>query len=200
MPGALIAFEGMDQSGKATQSRQLRARLEATGHRVESLSFPDYKTAIGMEIGRALQGERDYGPDTMQLLYIANRYEWRPRIEQWLADGRIVICDRYAASSVAYGESQGLDPAWVDSVQTGLPKAAVTVLLDLAADRAASRKQHARDKYERDLAMLGRVRESYQRQARQQGWVVLDGARPVEEVAADVARLVLSRLSLSPAP
>jgi dTMP kinase len=195
MAGVLIAFEGMDQSGKATQSRQLRAGLEAAGHRVESLSFPDYKTAIGAEIGRALQGERDYGPDTMQLLYIANRYEWRPRIEAWLADGRFVICDRYAASSVAYGESQGLDPAWVDSVQTGLPKAAVTVLLDLSADRAASRKQHDRDKYERDLAMLGRVRESYLRQARQHGWVVLDAARPVDEVAADVAREVLSRLA-----
>ncbi len=196
MPGFLIAFEGMDQSGKATQARQLHARLEAAGYQVESLSFPDYKTSIGMEIGHALQGERNYGPDTMQLLYMANRYEFRPRIEEWLAEGRFVICDRYTASSVAYGESQGLDPSWVDSVQTGLPRAAVTLLLDLAAEHAARRKEHDRDKYERDLAMLGRVRESYLRQARQHGWVVLDATRPVGEVAADVAREVISRLAL----
>ncbi len=198
MRGSLIAFEGMDQSGKATQARRLRTRLESGGFRVESLSFPDYKTAIGAEIGRALRGERDYGPDTMQLLYIANRYEWRPRIEEWLADGRMVVCDRYTASSVAYGSSQGLDSAWLDAVQLGLPKADVTVLLDIAAEHAARRKQHDRDKYERDLAMLGRVRDSYLHQARLHRWVVVDGARPVDDVSAAVSREVLARLSIRP--
>jgi dTMP kinase len=195
MSGFLVAFEGLDQSGKATQARLLRERIEDGGHRVESLSFPDYTTAIGGEIGRALRGERDYGPDTMQLLYIANRYEYRPQIGQWLADGRIVICDRYAASSIAYGEAQGLDPAWIDAVQTHLPKAAITILLDIAPDRAARRKQQDRDKYERDLAMLGRVRDSYRRQAAAHGWAVVDAARPIDEVAADVARTVLPRVT-----
>ena len=49
----------------------------------------------------------------MQLLYIANRYEYRPQIEQWLASGAVVVCDRYLASSIAYGEAQGLDSAWL---------------------------------------------------------------------------------------
>ena len=80
MRGVLIAFEGLDQSGKQTQAELLRERLVAGGRVVRSLSFPDYGTVIGGEIGRALRGERHYGPDVMQLLYVANRYEWKQEI------------------------------------------------------------------------------------------------------------------------
>src|ERR1044071_3920661 len=102
MSGAIVAFEGLDQSGKQTQAEMLRDRLKAAGHRVRLLSFPDYGTSIGEEIARALQGERDYGPDVMQLLYVANRYERKDEIAKWLENGLILVCDRYRASSVAY--------------------------------------------------------------------------------------------------
>ena len=55
----------------------LRDRLTAKGRTVRLLSFPDYDTVIGAEIGRALRGERHYGADVMQLLYVANRYEYK---------------------------------------------------------------------------------------------------------------------------
>ena len=77
------------------------------------LSFPAYDTPIGEEIGRGLRGERDYGPDVMQLLYIANRYEWKPEIERELQRGTILVCDRYLASSIVYGEALGLDAVWL---------------------------------------------------------------------------------------
>jgi len=75
MSGHLIAFEGLDQSGKQTQAERLRDRLK--GGRAESAArvVSDYGTSIGEEIARALSNERDYGPDVMQLLYVANRYE-----------------------------------------------------------------------------------------------------------------------------
>ena len=78
MSGHLIAFEGLDQSGKQTQAELLRDRLKQEGRKARLVSFPDYGTSIGEEIARALQGEREYGPDVMQLLYIANRYERKP--------------------------------------------------------------------------------------------------------------------------
>ena len=114
MSGHLIAFEGLDQSGKQTQAELLRDRLKQEGHKARLVSFPDYGTSIGEEIARALQGEREYGPDVMQLLYVANRYERKPDLQRWLDGGLILVCDRYIASSVAYGEAQGLDPAWLD--------------------------------------------------------------------------------------
>ena len=117
----LIAFEGLDQSGKETQAQQLRERLREAGHKVRLLSFPDYGTSIGEEIARALQGEREYGSDVMQLLFVANRHERREAILEWLAGGLILLCDRYRASSIAYGEAQGLDTAWLEDIQRFLP-------------------------------------------------------------------------------
>ena len=75
MRGLLVAFEGLDQSGKQTQAEQLRDRLVESGRQVRLLSFPAYDTPIGTEIRRALHGDREWGADVMQLLYIANRYE-----------------------------------------------------------------------------------------------------------------------------
>ena len=195
MRGLLIAFEGLDQSGKQTQAERLRDRVVEVGRMVRLLSFPAYDTAIGTEIGRALQGDRDYGPDVMQLLYVANRYEWKPQIEFELNRGTVLICDRYLASSIAYGEAQGLDPAWLIDVQKYLPQPDVTFLLDIEPGVSASRKTADRDKYERDLALLGRVRGSYMRQAAGSGWTTLDANRDREAVAVDVWKVIGARLT-----
>ena len=196
MPGLLVVFEGLDQSGKQTQAELLRDHLKAAGRKVRLLSFPDYGTSIGEEIARALQGERDYGPDVMQLLYIANRYERRAEMEQWLDGGLILVCDRYRASSVAYGEAFGLDPAWLADMQKYLPAPDLTFLLDIAPEASARRKTSDRDKYERDLQLLSRVRDSYLRQAGD-GWVRLDADRDRASVAQDVAAAVDAALHSS---
>jgi dTMP kinase len=182
----LIAFEGLDQSGKQTQAERLKADVEQRGRRAVLLDFPSYETQIGKEIHEGLHGGRDYGPDVMQLLYVANRYEKKPQIEKMLAEGVVVICDRYLASSIAYGEAHGLDAAWLREIQRYLPAPALTILLDIAPETAAGRKTSNRDKYERDLALLSRVRESYRRQAEAADWLRLDGDRPKDVVAADV--------------
>ncbi|HSK09312.1 MAG TPA: dTMP kinase [Vicinamibacterales bacterium] len=187
--GMLIAFEGLDQSGKETQARRLADDLAAAGRRVEIVSFPDYATAIGAELHGALHGGRDYGADVIQMLMIANRYERKPAIEASLGRGDIVLADRYLASSVAYGEAQGLDPEWLREVQKYLPQPALTLMIDISPETAARRKRVHRDRFERDLEMLARVRASYRRQAAAPGWHAVDGERTVEAVAADVARL-----------
>src|SRR5437870_1297937 len=140
MSGHLIVFEGLDQSGKQTQAELLRDRLKHDGHKCRLVSFPDYGTSIGEEIARALQGERDYGPDVMQLLYIANRYERKPDLQRWLEGGLILVCDRYLASSIAYGEAQGLEASWLTAVQKYLPPPSLTIVLDIAPETAVGRK------------------------------------------------------------
>jgi len=193
--GVLIAFEGLDQSGKQTQAERLKAHVEAAGRTAVLLDFPSYETHIGKEIGNALRGEREYGPDVMQLLYVANRHEKKPLIEGMLAEGTVVICDRYLASSIAYGEAQGLDPLWLTDMQKFLPPPSLIVLLDIAPETAVKRKAVDRDRYERDLAMQGRVRDSYRRQAAAGGWVVLDGERQPAIIAEDVFNAVATRLA-----
>lgn len=196
MTGHLIAFEGLDQSGKQTQAERLRDYVKTQGRKSRLVSFPDYGTSIGEEIARALSNERDYGPDVMQLLYVANRYEKKDELLRWLEGGLILVSDRYTASSVAYGEAFGLDAGWLTDMQKFLPPPALTILLDIAPDTAVQRKSVDRDRYERDLALQGRVRESYRRQAAAQNWVVIDGERSKDEIAADVIRAVQSRLGL----
>ena len=196
MSGLLIAFEGLDQSGKETQAASLRDRLKQDGRTSRLISFPDYGTSIGEEISRALQGKRDYGPEVMQLLYIANRYERKPELQNWIDEGLTVVCDRYLASSVAYGEAQGLDGGWLFDLQRFLPSPGLTVLLDIAPETAARRKTVERDRYERDLGMLARVRESYRRQAREAGWIVVNAEQPIDDVARDVFAAVAARLNL----
>jgi dTMP kinase len=194
MAGLLVAFEGLDQSGKQTQAELLRDHVIAGGRDCRVLSFPDYQTPIGRDLARALQGDRENGADVMQLLYVANRYEKRLQIAQWLRDGIVLLSDRYIASSIAYGEAQGLDARWLGEIQRFLPPPDVTILLDIAPGTAVERKASGRDRYERDLALLSRVRESYARQSTMPTWVRLDGERPKEAVSADVIGAVAIRL------
>jgi dTMP kinase len=192
--GLLVAFEGLDQSGKQTQAELLRDRLTSNGRRVRLLSFPDYQTVIGAEIGRALRGERDYTADVMQLLYVANRYECKGEILRAKESGTIVVCDRYLASSIAYGEAQGLDAHWLTDIQKYLPQPDLTFLLDIAPEVSAKRKTTDRDRYERDLSLLSRVRGSYLRQSDTDAWLRLDAARPADVIAGDVYQAVADRL------
>jgi dTMP kinase len=196
MAGQIIAFEGLDQSGKQTQAEMLRDRLRESGHKSRLVAFPDYATSIGEELARALAGEREYGADVMQLLYIANRYERKADLQRWLDGGLILVSDRYTASSIAYGEAFDLDASWLIDIQKFLPAASLTIFLDIDPETAVQRKAVGRDRYERDLAMQRRVRDSYRRQAAEQRWVVLDGERPRDAIAADVFNAVTSRLSL----
>jgi dTMP kinase len=194
MSQSLIVFEGLDQSGKQTQAELLRDWLKKEGHRARLVSFPDYGTSIGEEIARALQGERDYGPEVMQLLYVANRYERKPDLQRWIDGGLILVCDRYLASSIAYGEAQGLDRLWLAEIQKFLPRPSLTFMLDIEPETAVQRKAVDRDRYERDLEMQMRVRDSYRRQAAAEQWVVLDGERSKQAIAADVINAMMSRL------
>jgi thymidylate kinase len=75
-------------------------------------------------------------------------------------------------------------------VQKYLPPPTLTVMIDIGPATAVARKRANRDRFEQDLALLERVRLSYQRQARSRHWVAIDGERAIDAVAADVARCV----------
>src|SRR5206468_8109942 len=62
------------------------------------------------------------------------------RSDRWLQGGIIVVCDRYRASSIAYGEAQGLEESWLATVQQYLPVPSLTILLDIAPDTAVQCK------------------------------------------------------------
>ena len=133
----------------------------------------------------------------MQLLYVANRYERKPDLQRWLDGGLILVCDRYLASSVAYGEAQGLD-AGVAGRDAEVPAAAVAdhPARHRARNRGRSGRRRSRSLRARSGAADARPRELPAPGGRDQDWIVLDGERAKDEVAADVFNAVASRLAL----
>ena len=160
--GHLIAFEGLDQSGKQTQAERLARRASrARAQTCSSCRFPTTRRRSARRSARALHGERDYAADVMQLLYIANRYEYRRAIEQWLARRRrrrlrsLSRLERRVRRSAGARRRRGST-----TMQRHLPQPSLTLLLDIPPEASLQRKQRARDRYERDLRAAGaRARE-----------------------------------------
>ena len=85
---------------------------------------------------------------------------------------------------------------WLTDTQRLLPPADLTLVLDIAPETSLERKRAARDRFERDLPLLARVRDSYRRQAQAPGWHLIDGTQTPEAVRAEVTAGVRARLGL----
>jgi dTMP kinase len=106
--GRLIAFEGIDGSGKRTQMELLHGALAAGlgGRSVYSTGFPQYDSCFGKMVGQFLNGEfgplEAVDPHFTALLYAGDRFEARAKLEEALNEGRIVLVDRYIGSNLAH--------------------------------------------------------------------------------------------------
>lgn len=184
--GLLIGVEGIDAAGKRTQTSLLHRWLRSRGVRTRVLSFPDYSTDLGREIGGFLTGSKNYPPHVRHLLFAANRWERRNDLVRWLEDGGVLLVDRYMESNLAYGMANGLELNWLMNLEAGMPKTDGVVLLDTAPTAARGRRGQRNDKYENDLALQQRARESYRELATKFGWVVIDASREVKIVQSSV--------------
>lgn len=207
VPGGLfVSFEGGDGSGKSTQSRLLGAWLE-------SLDLPVVLTREpgGTELGQTLRHLVLHGAHvdarTEALLYATDRaHHVASLVRPALAAGSVVVTDRYLDSSVAYqgtGRELGADEVERLSLwATGGLLPALTVLLDLDAGVGLSRLNDRPDQPDR-LESAGdefhrRTREAFlTRAAADPGrWLVLDAARPAEEIAADIRARMAALLGI----
>lgn len=191
--GHFIAFEGIDQSGKRTQSRLLASKLRRAGYRVASISFPDYTTPIGRRIRAYLGGSR-LPAHAVHMLYSANRWERGEKISRLIEQGKVAIADRYTASNLAYGLARGIDLDWLLNLDRGLPEPEAVIVVDVGPRISLERKPRRRDAHERDLEFLKRVRENYLQLSARFGWKVVDGGRPRDQVADDIHSHVISVL------
>ena len=177
----------------AAAARASRSRPAIASSRSRFRTTP---RTIGQEI-RAGLSTRSYPADVMQLLFIANRHERRTRSEQWLADGVVVICDRYLASSVAYGEALGLERRLADR-HAALPAAAGAddPARHRARDGAGAQSGGTRSLRERSGAARARARQlSRPREAAAELGDVRRRA-VARRGAAEISETVASRLAL----
>lgn len=210
--GLLVAIEGIDGSGKGTQSARLVESVRATGARCELFSFPRYRdTRFGAKIGDFLNGRfgslDQVSPFLVSLLFAGDRFESRRLLLQAIAENDVVVCDRYVASNIAHqaakvnGDERQELIDWVRYVEHQLyelPAPDRTVLLDLPVRQATeliaqkarrSYTDRATDLQESDAAYLQKVHDVYvQLSAVESGWVRIDclegsGIKPVDRVA-----------------
>lgn len=119
----MIVFEGLDRSGKSTQAKRLLDHINALpGRKAVLLPFPDRKEPFGQVIDRYLRKEIDLCEKALHLAFSANRWEKAEFIQEQIANGIDVICDRYAFSGVAYSIAKGMDVNWVKQADVGLPQ------------------------------------------------------------------------------
>jgi dTMP kinase len=178
--GILIGIEGIDAVGKRTQTTILDTWLRSRGYTTRTISFPDYETAIGMEIKRFLLGSRNYPPEVRHMLFAANRWEKRDELMSILSRTDIVIVNRYSESNLAYGVANGLNLEWLMNLETGLPKPDTVIVLDAPPMALRSRRGRGKDEYERDVDLQERTRGAYIRLAGDFGWKVVEAAGEIE--------------------
>ena len=189
--GRIVVIEGMDKAGKMTQSRVLVSALRNKGKLCASLDFPDYSTPIGREIKSFLDGKRDYPDETKLMLLSANRWERKEIIDRTLSNGTILVMNRYYHSNLAYGVSKNLELDWLMTLDRGLPKEDLCIVLEIRPTISESRSKHAGDLFENDKDLLKNVYKNYRKLAKLFNWKIINGERSKEEVSRDILNMVL---------
>ncbi|HID86627.1 MAG TPA: dTMP kinase [Anaerolineae bacterium] len=191
--GLFITFEGPEGSGKTVQSQALYEYLKERGWPVLLTREPG-GTSIGNQIRQVLLSPENAEmlPPTEILLFSASRAQLVGQvIRPLLKQGTIVICDRYADSTLAYqGHGHGLDLNLLRAITdfaTGGLKPDLTIYLDIDVGEGLRRKRETAEWNRLDrkeIAFHQRVRQGYLEMAAAEPgrWLVLDAARPVAEI------------------
>ncbi|WP_299733048.1 dTMP kinase [uncultured Tateyamaria sp.] len=204
--GHFLSFEGIDGSGKSTQARLLADHLRATGHDVVLTREPGGSPGAEEIRALVLQGDPDrWSAETELLLFTAARRDHMERlIAPSLAAGKIVICDRFADSTRMYqGLSRGDLRGTVDALHDLMigREPDLTILIDMDPAQGLARakgRQGAEERFE-DFGtdLQAAMRTGFLSLAKEfaSRFHVIDGARAVEDVAADVTATVTDYLA-----
>lgn len=201
-----ITLEGPDGSGKTSHMQPLAEWLDGLGYRVHTAREPG-GTPISEQIRKVIHDLKntEMHPHTETLLYQAARAQiveqvLRPK----LAEGWIVLCDRYANSTLAYqgyGHRQNLDEVrLLVQYATGGLLPDLTFLLDVDVETGLRRRQKSGGEWNRldayQLDFHRRVRAGYLELARQEPgrWIVVDASQPQEQVQETLRRIILKRI------
>jgi dTMP kinase len=204
-----ITFEGPDGSGKTTQVKRLAEHLRDRGCNVLAVREPG-GTSISEQIRDVLHSldNREMQPRTEILLYCAARAQLVGQIiRPHLQSGGVVICDRYADSTLAYqGYGRGLNLPTLRMIldfATGELKPDITFYLDIDVEAGLRRKRVGGDEWNRmdDLAVEfhRRVRAGYLEMIAQEPrrWVMVGAASDVETIEGEIQGMVDERLALN---
>ena len=195
-----ITFEGGEGCGKSTQAKALYRKLYQQDIPVVLTHEPG-GTALGSEIRKSLKKKQGspISPQAELLLFAASRAQLvaeviRPALEK----GKVVICDRFAHSTLVYqGYGRGLNLTTVEMVNnlaTQNLKPDIIIFLDISPEQGLARKRAPKDRFEsEDLSFHHRVREGYLKMAAADPdhWLVIDATL----LKREIAKIIWERVS-----
>ncbi|MBI4185625.1 dTMP kinase [Candidatus Berkelbacteria bacterium] len=199
-PGLFVTFEGLDGSGFDHHASALARLLGREGYRVVLTGEPT-KSLIGGLIRARLAREWEIAPETLQLLFTADRAEHlRTKILPALEAGRIVICSRYILSALAYNVVLVNDPAWLAALNSRFIQPDLTFLLAVSPALCARRLKQSKLELElyKEEQKLKLVWQAYQQlSTRQSSIITLDGERDdvaiIDDLLVSLKRLLAAR-------
>ena len=215
--GKLIVIDGLDGSGKSTQSERVANALRKAGRKVKLISFPDYEEPSSVLVRMYLSGEFSDNPDDVNAyaagsFYAVDRYaSFKKFWEKDYEEGTLILATRYATSNAIH--QMGKLPKsewdaylrWLEDYEyglLGLPRPDLVIFLDRPPEVSQTLlsgryegDEAKKDIHERDRAYLLRCRDSALYAAGAMGWQVISCADqgrplPVEEVTVRLARLL----------
>jgi len=190
--GAFIVLDGLDGCGKTLQSKALRDELKARGFDVAYTAEPSNNT-VGRFIQSILLTEK-IPAEVEALLFAADRHEHlKKEILPNLEAGKVVICDRYLYSSLAYQGAQGVDVNWIRTINSFVVKPDIAFYLDVPPDVGLNRIKRKRTVLER-IDLQVKVREKYLELVREGELVLVDSNRSVEAVKTELTNSAIRRL------
>ena len=196
--GWLICIEGLDRSGKTTQSRLLVKALKSRG--LDAVYTTEPSTGdIGKFIKRYILKRRKRVSALIEaLLFAADRIDHVEReIKPMLEKGKIVVSDRYIYSSFAYQGAAGLDMKWLKEINKMVPEPDLAIYLDVPINIIIERCRKRRIKSVMEFPEIQmRVHEIYMKLVKDGKLVLVDGTRPIKVVSQSIQNIVLKRLKL----
>lgn len=204
LPGFFIVFEGLDGSGQTTQAKLLEKFLEKRNKEVLLTKEPtegDNRTKVAPAIQKILTGEVDASDKKLQSLFIEDRrLHLENQIEPALKEGKIVICDRYEYSTIAYGAAQGVEKEYLEDKQEEFPEPDLTIFLDVPSDVCEERieaRGEERSIFE-NPGKLEKIENVYADLVKEYNMEVVDGNgdASAEEVARRVQSVAMKELRI----
>ena len=192
-PGKFIIFEGIDGSGKSTQTKLLKKYLEEQGFLVTLTKEPTNNSSVSQKIRRILNKEVIAGAKELQELFIQDRKEHLEKVViPSLKEGKIVISDRYYFSTIVYGESERVSKEWLIEKNKDFLAPDTTIIIDLDPKICIERitaNRSSIDLFEK-IGKLEKVRDNYKDIAKKfQNIYIIDGNEEIERVHNEIKKI-----------
>jgi dTMP kinase len=170
--GKFFVLEGMDGSGKATQTKLLTEALKNKGYDVIKIDFPQYGKGSAALLESYLKGDygtsEEVGPYRASIFYACDRYDLSFKMKEWLKEGKIIIADRYLASNIGHQGGKLISNKeewnkyvdWLHNLEFGIfeiPKPDYTLILKISPELSMQHSNKIKDveKKQKRLTYLG---------------------------------------------